>query len=247
MTRRNREINIFSLSAIDLFCSGMGAVMVISVILMPYYLRPETAGLVQELAEARARVEALEAAMANTEEIVSMDEVRDELAELRSERGAMASALNEARADLAEAEARELRSEAESLRGQFVTPFLVIIVSWDNPADDVDLHIVDPNGNRFYFENGRHRGSPAYIEVDSIRGPGNEVWIHPSATPGTYRIECVFYQDVPPIGPVTVRGVAIFQGGRLEFPPLSLPGANQNSPRIMAEVVVSEQGEVSLR
>lgn len=37
MLRRNREIQIFSLSAIDLFCSGMGAVMVLMVILMPYY------------------------------------------------------------------------------------------------------------------------------------------------------------------------------------------------------------------
>ncbi len=37
MIRRNREITIFNLSAIDLFCSGMGAVMVLMVILMPYY------------------------------------------------------------------------------------------------------------------------------------------------------------------------------------------------------------------
>lgn len=37
MQRRNREITIFSLSAIDLFCSGMGAVMVVMVLLMPYY------------------------------------------------------------------------------------------------------------------------------------------------------------------------------------------------------------------
>jgi len=41
MRRRNREIQIFSLSAIDLFCSGMGAVMVLMVLLMPYYRRPK--------------------------------------------------------------------------------------------------------------------------------------------------------------------------------------------------------------
>ncbi len=37
MLRRNREIVIFNLSAIDLFCSGMGAVMVLMVLLLPYY------------------------------------------------------------------------------------------------------------------------------------------------------------------------------------------------------------------
>ena len=41
MLRRNREIVIFNLSAIDLFCSGMGAVMVLMVLLMPYYRKKE--------------------------------------------------------------------------------------------------------------------------------------------------------------------------------------------------------------
>ena len=41
MKRRNREIVTFSISAIDLFCSGMGAVMLLMVLLMPYYMRPE--------------------------------------------------------------------------------------------------------------------------------------------------------------------------------------------------------------
>lgn len=41
MQRRNREIVIFNLSAIDLFCSGMGAVMVLMVLLMPYYRKAD--------------------------------------------------------------------------------------------------------------------------------------------------------------------------------------------------------------
>lgn len=43
MQRRNREIVIFNLSAIDLFCSGMGAVMVLMVLLMPYYRKESPA------------------------------------------------------------------------------------------------------------------------------------------------------------------------------------------------------------
>lgn len=39
MRRKNREISVFSLAAIDLFCSGMGAVMVVMVLLMPYFRR----------------------------------------------------------------------------------------------------------------------------------------------------------------------------------------------------------------
>ena len=38
MRRRNREINIFSMSALDLFASAMGAFILIAVIALPYYL-----------------------------------------------------------------------------------------------------------------------------------------------------------------------------------------------------------------
>ncbi len=39
MQRRNREINIFNMSALDLFASALGAFILLFVILMPYYLK----------------------------------------------------------------------------------------------------------------------------------------------------------------------------------------------------------------
>ncbi|MDE0702555.1 MAG: hypothetical protein OXH59_02410 [Rhodospirillaceae bacterium] len=40
MRFRNRELNIFSMSALDLFASALGAFILISIVLMPYFLRP---------------------------------------------------------------------------------------------------------------------------------------------------------------------------------------------------------------
>ena len=39
MKRRHREFNIFSMSALDLFASAMGAFIIIAVVLFPYYMR----------------------------------------------------------------------------------------------------------------------------------------------------------------------------------------------------------------
>ena len=39
MRRRDRELNIFSMSALDLFASALGAFILITLILMPYYKR----------------------------------------------------------------------------------------------------------------------------------------------------------------------------------------------------------------
>ena len=37
MKKRNREINIFSMSALDLFASALGAFIIITIVLLPYY------------------------------------------------------------------------------------------------------------------------------------------------------------------------------------------------------------------
>lgn len=43
MRRRSKELNIFSMSALDLFASAMGAFILITLILMPYYLNQSDA------------------------------------------------------------------------------------------------------------------------------------------------------------------------------------------------------------
>ena len=37
MKRRNREINIFSMSALDLFASALGAFILIAIVMFPYF------------------------------------------------------------------------------------------------------------------------------------------------------------------------------------------------------------------
>ncbi len=60
MRRINREINIFSLSAIDLFCSAMGAFMVISIVLFPYFRKKEDRPSPEALAQVQAKVQELQ-------------------------------------------------------------------------------------------------------------------------------------------------------------------------------------------
>ena len=39
MKRRSRELVIFSMSALDLFASALGAFILVTIILLPYYLK----------------------------------------------------------------------------------------------------------------------------------------------------------------------------------------------------------------
>lgn len=59
MKRKNREINIFSMSALDLFASAMGAFILIAVIALPYYLKTDKI-LVKENRELKQEVAKLD-------------------------------------------------------------------------------------------------------------------------------------------------------------------------------------------
>ena len=65
MKRKSREVNVFSMSALDLFASALGAFILLAVIFMPFF--PNTGdhpkiseALIDRLAQAEARTVALE-------------------------------------------------------------------------------------------------------------------------------------------------------------------------------------------
>lgn len=61
MRARSREINIFSMSALDLFASALGAFILIAVVLFPYF--PNTGDSPERVAEVKAQLAAVQAAL----------------------------------------------------------------------------------------------------------------------------------------------------------------------------------------
>ena len=55
MKKRSREINIFSMSALDLFASAMGAFILITIVLFPYFLNKDES--LERIAEERAKLD----------------------------------------------------------------------------------------------------------------------------------------------------------------------------------------------
>ena len=117
MRHRSKEINIFSMSALDLFASGMGAFILLAVMALPFF--PNTGAaerrvkqLEEELANAQAVIEAARRQVADAERRVAAAERR--LAADSARAGALEEALRqleealrqleEANAQLAEAE-----------------------------------------------------------------------------------------------------------------------------------------------
>lgn len=66
MKRRNRELNIFSMSALDLFASALGAFILITIVLLPFFPNLDMSG--QEKAELEQAKAELEQAKAKLEQ-----------------------------------------------------------------------------------------------------------------------------------------------------------------------------------
>jgi tetratricopeptide (TPR) repeat protein len=67
-----------------------------------------------------------------------------------------------------------------------------VVLAWDADATDVDLHVIDPNGEEVYY--GRNLSwQGGTITRDATGGYGPEEFSLKSAKPGTYRVEANFY------------------------------------------------------
>ena len=111
MKKRNREINIFSISALDLFASALGAFILIMVILMPYF--PNTGDSAERVAEIEAELGKLKAEEAEAKKIT--EALKGRLENLEKEKNALKG---------------QIEKEGETIR-QIQLPHIDLVVALD--------------------------------------------------------------------------------------------------------------------
>ena len=250
MKKRSREINVFSVSALDLFASALGAFILLSLLFMVFFsMTASDPGQSEEaltaleqcrsqLAAAEARASAPEVQSAESFDAADLEDCESRMAQLEQMLAQCHSQLA-ASGGLMESLERA-NEELLACRRELQRTFVLVIASWSS-SDDVDLHVVDPDGREFYYADKRIAGSEAALEEDNTQGPGNEVWLHPFAATGRYRVCYKLYRGAPS---PTVRGSVLWQEGKVEIPDLRL--TEEGQVRLAAEVVVDDDGIVSV-
>ena len=220
----------------------MGVFIVITLILLPFF--PNTGDSPERLTEVRTQLDAVqerlaqaEAELAETVERLAQSDARADA--LERELAECSEALRSSGPlDLFRETEEDLRVCEEALKKTFV----LVVVSW-SASDDVDLHVVDPAGREFYYAERRFPGSAAALEEDNTRGPGNEIWLHPEAEPGDYRVYVNHYRRDS--ASVTVRGSVLHQEGRVALPNVVL--SREGERPLVATVSVDAEGRVTVR
>lgn len=92
-------------------------------------------------------------------------------------------------------------------------PFLVI--EWDAVATDVDLHVFDPAGAHFYWNEIEIQGRPGFMVLDDNGdGQRKELWaLLQVPPPGEYVVVADLFKGRS----ANVRATASFSGGRLQL------------------------------
>lgn len=249
MRKSNREINVFSMSALDLFASALGAFILIAIVLFPFFPNvgdsPErVAELLAELRETKQQLETCQSDLTQTR--ADLQQTRADLQQTQADLQQTQADLQQTESDLREAQrqAQQAQESLEQCRQELRKKFLLVLISWSS-RDDIDLHVTDPQGNEFYYNAKTHSGSRAKLEEDNTTGPGNEIWLHPEAEPGQYRVHYNLYDKESESSSVEVRGAILTPEGREEFPNHTL--RREREKRLIATITVSAAGIATLR
>jgi hypothetical protein len=230
MRRPTRNIEIFSMSVLDMFASALGAFIMVTIILFPFYNKHQlldintraAKGLDDKIMNGTDRLRA-----ADREDTVQRVEI--------AQKGRI------------ESEIRQCRRDVQDCKVTLAKKFLVVQIQWRERAD-VNLIVVDPQGNRFTPEKPNRTGndfpdSIGQLSIDMKVGPGLEVWQNSAAAAGEYKI---IYRAAKLIDPsVTVGGWYIQRStGRKKLRERTIGAVDIDVPA--ATIVVAQDGTVTV-
>ena len=245
MKFRSREINVFNMSALDLFASALGAFILISIVLMPYFLRVEP----EEVARLRQALAEAQAAEAETRQRLdqvqgTLERTRNTLEQCREREAACQREVEALRPDAAALQS--CRSELNACEEKLSKTFLAIVIQWATERHDVDLHVFDAAGEEFSYEKKTIPGRPGELSADTTKGPGVEIWEVAEAPPGRYRVLYNLFDKNGNSAPAIVKGGVYHRDGHTRFRQRSLTRQGRSDALEVAVVTVEDDGSVEI-
>ena len=232
MRRPHREIEIFSMSVLDMFASALGAFIMVAIILFPYYkqdIDAELTASIEAVASKRGELRSVEESLTQAEQRNARQKILVE--EVQEQRR----------------QTTRCRQELAVCISALADTFLIVVMQWDDNVD-LDLYLTDPQGREFSWnksnQNGEQfPGTEAQLSFDVGGGPGIEIWLDPSAKPGEYKIE--YFRRPRQGNPVTASGYYIDRTGRKPLPSKTMTDAARRV--VAATLVLDAEGKITVR
>jgi uncharacterized protein YfaP (DUF2135 family) len=73
-----------------------------------------------------------------------------------------------------------------------------MVLFWDDPKADIDLHVIEPGGEKVYYRKKESKqGGTLYYDI--MNGFGPEVYVLGTGKPGVYRVSAVYFSGKTPV------------------------------------------------
>lgn len=268
---KRREINIFNISFLDLISGALGAVVLLFIIVpkldskaqdslealnelnvqveqLDDLLENAKNNIPKELyEEIEAQIDALKNTIADLEDSVAelqeeldkckerIQQLENQITELTEQNTAQQQEINDLNKKVS-----ELEQKAERIEGS--ARFVIVTLGWDTIGDDVDLHVIDPSGNEFFWDKTTITGVPGELTKDEREGPGFEVFKVTAAKPGRYQIKARLYKSVSGQAPVIDTWV-YHRNGSKQLASVTLNKVKQFFP--VSSFIISADGSLT--
>ncbi|KPA19615.1 hypothetical protein MHK_000172 [Candidatus Magnetomorum sp. HK-1] len=205
---------------LDVFASSMGAFLIIMVVLLPYY-KKDAQLLMEQLQQQQEQTRQLQQKVKQHQEQIQKQQLL-----ITQQKTAI----------------QNLEKKKKNLEDQLKNTFLIVVMNWKTSKHDIDLHVIDPKGNEFYFSKKKIAGVNGELSEDTKNGPGVEVWEIPKAAPGKYKVYYKFYSKHSNKRSSEVNGRVYYRDGSKKFRKIVL--RNEKEKPLVATITVKNDGQV---
>ena len=205
---------------LDVFASSMGAFLIIMVVLLPYY-KKDAQVLMEQLQQQQEQTRQMQQQLKQQQEQIQQQQQQ----------------ITQQKNDI-----QNLEKKKKNLEDQLKNTFLIVVMNWKTSKHDIDLHVIDPNGNEFYYSKKKIAGINGELSEDTQSGPGVEVWEIPKAAPGKYKVYYKFYLKHNNNRSSEVSGRVYYRDGSKKFRKIILK--KEKEKRLVATITVKNDGQV---
>ncbi len=254
MKGRNREVNIFNMSLLDILCGALGAFCFMMLVLFPYYkpshLSAEDRQSYQNAQQMQQKLQQLEAEMQQqgsrpTQQL--MQQAQQALGQARQQLAQTQQQLDRTRANMEQAQQKASQAQAtankESAKLAMKHP-LVVQEWWTAPGATVGLFIHDPakgvDGKTAPpFDPADKHQAYFFSNTTWLIGPGSQSWVVGDVVPGKYGVYYRLDKPATPEGPVAVIGGFDIESHFAQIPNVTLSASRPYAK--VGDIVIDEK------
>jgi hypothetical protein len=240
MKPKNKEVNIFNMSLLDILCGALGAFCFLMLVLFQYW-KPEgtevtktkenTAQLEQKLQDMMKQMQNMSNLPPDVAE--KLKQMAKDFESLSGEMAKLKAMLQQAQAqgEAYRRDAEQARGEAEAAKKE-VTKYkmrnpIAMVMTTSTAAHDVDLYVKDAKMDEANPNKVQGVKWPGDVLYNSSYGPASDLWLMRDVPAGEYKVYYKFLDRRGNPDAARVDGYYLHHSSIIRLPRITLPNDRQ--------------------